>query len=86
MEPSGHIRPSAPHPDPKTEPDNRQGRRHGYAKYSLEDAEYFTPDTETLGDKFSFPDAELAENPNATRSAPLFENVPVDTDPPNPEP
>ena len=35
----------------------RQGRRCGYDKYSLEDAEHFIPDTETLDDKFSFPEA-----------------------------
>src|SRR4051812_29858655 len=54
----------------KTEPDNRQGRQHGYDKYLRQDVEYFTPDTETLDDKSSFPDAELAENPDAQRSIP----------------
>src|SRR3954468_7943233 len=55
-----HGAPRMPSWDSKTpveprrpNPVDRHDLLHGYDKYSLEDAEYSTPDTETLNDKFS---------------------------------
>ena len=73
---------------------DRHDLLHGYDKYSLEDAEYFTPDTETLDDKFSFPEAltlvrqdllPRSEDPKSQSPRTIPSNPETNPEPRNPE-